>query len=47
MMDTDDDTIGPINLGNPEEFTMRELAEVILGLDRLALQNRAPAAAAR
>ena len=32
MMDTDADTIGPVNLGNPEEFSMRELAEVILGL---------------
>ena len=32
MMDTDADTIGPVNLGNPEEFNMRELAEVILGL---------------
>jgi UDP-glucuronate decarboxylase len=32
MMDTDPDTVGPINIGNPEEFTMRELAEAILGL---------------
>ena len=32
MMDTDEDTIGPINIGNPEEFSMRELAEIIVGL---------------
>ena len=32
MMNTDEDTIGPINIGNPEEFSMRELAEIIVGL---------------
>jgi UDP-glucuronate decarboxylase len=32
MMDTDNDTIGPVNIGNPEEYSMRQLAEVILGL---------------
>ena len=26
MMDTPDDFTGPINIGNPDEFTMRELA---------------------
>jgi UDP-glucuronate decarboxylase len=30
MMDTDDDVTGPVNLGNPTEFTMLELAKVIL-----------------
>jgi UDP-glucuronate decarboxylase len=30
MMDTDDEITGPVNLGNPEEFTIRELAELIL-----------------
>lgn len=30
MMDTDDDETGPINLGNPAEFTMLELAEIVL-----------------
>jgi predicted O-linked N-acetylglucosamine transferase (SPINDLY family)/nucleoside-diphosphate-sugar epimerase len=30
MMDSPDDITGPINLGNPEEFTMLELAEQIL-----------------
>ena len=32
MMETRPETIGPINLGNPDEFTMRELAELILAL---------------
>ncbi len=32
MMATPDDVTGPVNLGNPGEFTMRELAEVILSL---------------
>jgi len=30
MMNTDDDFIGPVNIGNPGEFTMIELAEKIL-----------------
>jgi UDP-glucuronate decarboxylase len=30
MMDTDDGITGPVNLGNPREFTIRELAELIL-----------------
>ena len=29
-MDTDDDFTGPMNLGNPGEFTIRELADKIL-----------------
>ena len=32
LMDTPADIIGPINLGNPSEFTMRQLAELILEL---------------
>jgi UDP-glucuronate decarboxylase len=32
MMATDATTTGPINLGNPREFTMRELAECVLRL---------------
>jgi UDP-glucuronate decarboxylase len=32
MMDTPTGTTGPINIGNPHEFTMRELAETILKL---------------
>ena len=32
MMDGPDDFIGPVNLGNPEEFTIRQLAELVLEL---------------
>ena len=30
LMNTDDDITGPINIGNPGEFTIRELAEIII-----------------
>lgn len=32
MMQTPDDFLGPVNIGNPNEFTMLELAETILDL---------------
>src|SRR5688572_25996984 len=32
MMEAPDDVIGPINIGNPDEFTIRELAELTLEL---------------
>jgi UDP-glucuronate decarboxylase len=32
MMDGPDEFIGPVNLGNPVEFTVRELAEMVLEL---------------
>ena len=32
MMDGPDDFIGPVNLGNPEEFTILELAKLVLEL---------------
>lgn len=32
LMNTDDEVTGPINLGNPGEFTMRQLAERVLEL---------------
>ena len=32
MMENDSNFIGPVNIGNPEEFTMKELAETILKL---------------
>ena len=32
LMDTGDDITGPINLGNPNEFTIRELAEKVIAL---------------
>lgn len=32
MMDSGDDFVGPVNLGNPSEFTMLELADAVLRL---------------
>lgn len=32
MMESDNDFIGPVNLGNPEEFTMLSLAELIISM---------------
>lgn len=32
MMDTPDEVTGPINAGNPNEFTIKQLAEKIIGL---------------
>jgi UDP-glucuronate decarboxylase len=32
LMDTDNSVTGPVNLGNPGEFTMKELAELVLDL---------------
>lgn len=32
MMSTDDSVTGPVNIGNPGEFTIKELAEIILDL---------------
>jgi UDP-glucuronate decarboxylase len=34
LMDTSDNITGPMNLGNPYEFTIRELAELTIGLTR-------------
>jgi UDP-glucuronate decarboxylase len=34
LMDTDKSVTGPINLGNPNEFTIRELAEQVLNLTK-------------
>jgi len=31
-MNTGDDIIGPVNLGNPNEFTMLELAQAVIEL---------------
>ena len=30
MMDGPDDFVGPVNLGNPGEFTIKELAEIVI-----------------
>src|SRR6516225_8998935 len=38
LMETGEDVTGPINLGNPGEFTMRELAELVLELTGSASQ---------
>jgi len=32
LMDTQDDVTGPINIGNPNEFTIRQLAERVIAL---------------
>jgi UDP-glucuronate decarboxylase len=32
LMDTPDDVTGPVNLGNPVEFTIRQLAETVIAL---------------
>jgi UDP-glucuronate decarboxylase len=32
LMDTDDEVTGPINIGNPGEFSMRELAEKVIAM---------------
>lgn len=32
LMDTPDDITGPMNLGNPGEFTIRELAEIVVDM---------------
>lgn len=32
MMDTPDDVTGPVNIGNPDEFTILELAEKVIRL---------------
>ena len=32
MMDTEDEFIGPVNLGNPHEFSILELAEKVIKL---------------
>jgi UDP-glucuronate decarboxylase len=32
LMETSDDVVGPFNLGNPAEFSVRELAETIIAL---------------
>ena len=32
LMGAEDELVGPVNLGNPAEFTIKELAELVLGL---------------
>ena len=39
LMDTPDDVTGPINIGNPGEFTMLELARQVIAADRFASRS--------
>jgi UDP-glucuronate decarboxylase len=32
LMETSDEVVGPVNLGNPTEFTIRELAEIVIDI---------------
>ena len=32
MMGTKDDVAGPVNIGNPREFTIKELAELVIAM---------------
>src|SRR6195256_930193 len=32
LMETGDGVVGPVNLGNPEEFTIRQLAEIVIDI---------------
>ena len=34
LMDGPDDFVGPVNIGNPDEFTIRELADLVLELSK-------------
>ena len=47
LMASDQHVTGPVNLGNPGEFTMIELAELVLTHDRIEVEADASAAAGR
>ena len=47
MMDGPDDFIGPVNLGNPGEFTILELANLVLELTGSSVEAGLPSAAGR
>jgi UDP-glucuronate decarboxylase len=32
LMETGDGVVGPVNLGNPEEFTIRQMAEIVVDI---------------
>ena len=32
LMETGDGVVGPVNLGNPDEFTIRQLAEIVIDI---------------
>ena len=43
MMATPDELVGPVNIGNPSEFTMLELAEAVIALTGSRRQAGVPA----
>ena len=47
LMGTEDAFTGPVNLGNPKEFTVRQLAEKVLATHGLALKNCPSASSGR
>ncbi len=47
MMATDDDFTGPVNLGNPGEFTIGDLARMVLELTGSEVRNRVSTSAGR
>jgi UDP-glucuronate decarboxylase len=32
LMESGDEVVGPVNLGNPSEFTIRQLAEIVIAI---------------
>ena len=44
LMATPDEVTGPMNLGNPVEFTIKQLAELVI--DGILVQGRVSAASA-
>ena len=44
-MESPTDLTGPVNLGNPGEFTMRELAQLVIELTGRTVQDHIPAVA--
>jgi len=39
MMETKDDVTGPVNMGNPREFTIKQLAELVIKLEEGLLKT--------
>jgi nucleoside-diphosphate-sugar epimerase len=39
MMNSEDGFLGPVNIGNPNEFTMLELAEAVIALTESKSKN--------
>jgi UDP-glucuronate decarboxylase len=42
-MNNQDNVVGPVNIGNPSEFTIRELAEIVIELtgSKVSIEKRA------